>query len=145
MANLQCFEGHEPQLVAMDDPSERSLKEAKSLQKLFTRREEKRAGLDYAVSRLRSTQSELGSALNFIRQVEAKILHSMGCNELSLRDMTALANDMDSISIKEESVSSLNIKMGKMAITYEDLSTLVTIQLYDSEKVIAYFYFLVNS
>ena len=83
--------------------------------------------------------------LNFIRQVEAKILHSMGCNELSLRDMTALANDMDSISIKEESVSSLNIKMGKMAITYEDLSSLVTIQLSDSEKVIAYFYFLVNS
>ena len=71
MANLQCFEVHESQLVAMDDPSERSLKEAKSLQKLFTRREEKRAGLDYAVSRLRSTQSELGSALNFIRQVEA--------------------------------------------------------------------------
>ena len=40
------------------------------------------------------------------------------------------------ISITEESVSSLNIKMGKMANTYEDLSTLVTIQLTDSEKVI---------
>ena len=60
----------------------------------------------------------------------------MGCNELSLRDMTALNNDMDSISITEESVSSLNIKMGKMANTYEDLSTLVTIQLSDFEKVI---------
>jgi len=119
----------------MDDPSERSVKEAESLQKLYTRREETRFGVDYSINKLESTQGQLDKALAYIRRVEAHVLNSIGSNDLLLRDMTALARDMDRVVIKEETVSSLNVKMAKMATIYQDLSTLVTIQLTDSEKV----------
>ena len=119
----------------MDDPSERSVKEAESLQKLYMRREETRFGVDYSINKLESTQSQLDKALAYIRRVEAHVLNSIGSNDHLLRDMTALARDMDRVVIKEETVSSLNVKMAKMATIYQDLSTMVTIQLTDSEKV----------
>ena len=119
----------------MDDPSERSVKEAESLQKLYSRREETRFGVDYSINKLESTQCQLDKALAYIRRVEAQIRNSIGSNDLLLRDMAALARDMDRVVVREETVSSLNVKMAKMATVYQDLSTLVTIQLTDSEKV----------